>query len=154
PNINFHRRVTNPVRMGKSLPKFRTECARDAAAGEKSIAHPRGRVPLGDRGDWRYLCSGRATEEPMLTRRQFALAAGGALLAAQPARGQAYPDRAIKIIVGYPAGGGVDLVARLLGEPIKAALGQPVIVENRPGASAMLAAQAVATAAPDGHTLL
>jgi tripartite-type tricarboxylate transporter receptor subunit TctC len=66
----------------------------------------------------------------------------------------AYPDRPVRILVGYPAGGGVDLVARLLGEPIKVALGQAVIVENRPGASAMLAAQAVATAAPDGHTLL
>ena len=78
-----------------------------------------------------------------------------ATLLAGPARAQAgYPDHAIRILVGYPAGGGVDLVARLLGEPMKAALGQPIIVENRPGASAMLAAQAVATAAPDGHTLL
>jgi len=67
---------------------------------------------------------------------------------------QTYPDHPIRILIGYPAGGGVDLVARLLGEPMKAALGQPIIVENRPGASAMLAAQAVATAPPDGHTLL
>jgi tripartite-type tricarboxylate transporter receptor subunit TctC len=58
------------------------------------------------------------------------------------------------MLVGYPAGGGVDLVARLLGEPMRAALGQTVIVENRPGASAMLAAQAVATAPPDGLALL
>jgi tripartite-type tricarboxylate transporter receptor subunit TctC len=90
----------------------------------------------------------------MLTRRDFALAAGAAALAG-PAHAQAaYPSRPIRILVGYPAGGGVDLIARLLGEPIKATLGQSVIVENRPGASAMLATQAVATAAPDGHTLL
>jgi len=58
------------------------------------------------------------------------------------------------MIVGYPAGGGVDLVARLVGEPMKAALGQSVIVENRTGASAMIAAGTVAKAPPDGVTLL
>ena len=89
----------------------------------------------------------------MLTRRDFAIAAGAMLLAGG-ARAQSYPDHPIRILIGYPAGGGVDLVARLLGEPMKAALGQPIVVENRPGASAMLAAQAVATAPPDGHTLL
>jgi len=89
----------------------------------------------------------------VLTRRDFAMAAGAMLLAGG-ARAQTYPDHPIRILIGYPAGGGVDLVARLLGEPMKAALGQPIVVENRPGASAMLAAQAVATAPPDGHTLL
>jgi tripartite-type tricarboxylate transporter receptor subunit TctC len=89
----------------------------------------------------------------VLTRRDFALAAGATLLVGG-ARAQSYPDHPIRILIGYPAGGGVDLVARLLGEPMKAALGQSIIVENRPGASAMLAAQAVATAPPDGHTLL
>lgn len=90
----------------------------------------------------------------MLTRRHFTLAAGAILLAG-PARAEgAYPSRPIRILVGYPAGGGVDLAARLLGDPMKDTLGQPVIIENRPGASAMIAAQAVATAAPDGYTLL
>ena len=89
----------------------------------------------------------------MLTRRDFAIAAAATLLAGG-ARAQTYPDHPIRILIGYPAGGGVDLVARLLGEPMKVALGQPIVVENRPGASAMLAAQAVATAPPDGHTLL
>jgi len=102
--------------------------------------------------------AGRPEEdEPVLTRRDFAAAAGMALVAGATcsARAQSnYPDRPIRVLVGYPAGGGVDLVARLLGEPMKATLGQPVIVENRPGAAAMIAAQAVATAAPDGHTLL
>ena len=92
----------------------------------------------------------------MLTRRELVASAGLALLAgATRARAQgAYPDHPIRILVGYPAGGGVDIVARLLGEPIKAALGQPVIVENRTGASAMIAAGAVAKAPPDGYTLL
>ena len=89
----------------------------------------------------------------MLTRRDFAISAGATLFAGR-ALAQTDPDHPIRILIGYPAGGGVDLVARLLGEPMKAALGQPIIVENRPGASAMLAAQAVATAPPDGHTLL
>ncbi len=90
----------------------------------------------------------------MLTRREFPIAAGAALLAG-PARAQAaWPIRPIHILVGYPAGGGVDLIARLLADPFKATLGQTVLVENRPGASAMIAAQAVATAAPDGLTLL
>jgi tripartite-type tricarboxylate transporter receptor subunit TctC len=92
----------------------------------------------------------------MITRRQFALGGGSAAavtLLAKPALAQDYPTRPIRILVGYPAGGGVDLVARLLSDPLKS-LGQAVIVENRPGASAMLAAQAVATATPDGYMLL
>ena len=91
----------------------------------------------------------------MMDRRQFA-AGGLALVAATHAACAqgGYPDRPIHILVGYSAGGGVDIVARLLGEPMKATLGQSVIVENRPGASAMIAANAVAKAAPDGLTLL
>ena len=89
----------------------------------------------------------------MLTRRT--LLATAAAAAVTPALGQgAYPDHPIRIVVGYAAGGGVDLVARLLGEPIKAALGQTVIVENRTGASAMIASNLVAKAPPDGYTIL
>ena len=92
----------------------------------------------------------------MLTRRDVVASAGLALIASAGfARAQgAYPDRPIRILVGYPAGGGVDIVARMLGEPMKAALGQSVIVENRTGASAMIAAGAVAKSPPDGLTLL
>jgi len=98
----------------------------------------------------------------MLTRRRLAATAGLALLAGRGKSAQAqspqaqssFPDRPIRAIVGYPPGGGVDIVARLVGEPMQKALGQPVIVENRPGASAMIAAQAVAKAAPDGYSLL
>jgi tripartite-type tricarboxylate transporter receptor subunit TctC len=91
----------------------------------------------------------------VLNRRQFAttlLALGAGTRCAQAQSG--YPDRPIHILVGYPAGGGVDVVARLLGEPMKQAFRQSVIVENRPGASAMLAANAVAKAPSDGTTLL
>ena len=65
-----------------------------------------------------------------------------------------FPSQTIRLIVGYPAGGGVDIVARMVTEPMKAALGQTVIVENRAGAAAMIAAQMVARSTPDGHTLL
>src|SRR5437660_7331101 len=91
------------------------------------------------------------------SRRQFlALAAGAATLPAstRTITAQTFPTQPIKLLVGYAAGGGVDIVARLLGEPIKAELGQPVVVENRTGAGAMIAANAVAKATPDGHTLL
>jgi len=91
----------------------------------------------------------------MLTRRH--LLAGAAALAAgvREAGAQSnYASQPIHILVGYAAGGGVDIVARLLQDPMKSALGQPVIVENRTGASAMLATGAVAKAQPDGYTLL
>jgi tripartite-type tricarboxylate transporter receptor subunit TctC len=90
------------------------------------------------------------------TRREFTAGTAAALIAGAPraTQAQTYPDRLIRILAGYPAGGGIDLVARLIGDPMKAALGQPVIVENRTGAAAMIAAHAVAKAAPDGHTLL
>jgi tripartite-type tricarboxylate transporter receptor subunit TctC len=92
----------------------------------------------------------------VLNRRELVTGAGFTLLAgARIASAQgAYPQRPIRIIVGYPAGGGVDIVARLVGEPMKAELGQPVLIENRPGASAMIAANMVAKSAPDGLTLL
>jgi len=92
-------------------------------------------------------------DDDMLTRRNF-LAGTSALVIVAPACAATYPDRPIHILVGYAAGGGVDLVARLLSEPMKAALGQPVIVENRTGASAMIASNVVAKATPDGYTLL
>ncbi|HET9688998.1 MAG TPA: tripartite tricarboxylate transporter substrate binding protein [Pseudolabrys sp.] len=92
----------------------------------------------------------------MLTRRHLlATAVAAAWTAAvSGAEAQHYASQPIHILVGYAAGGGVDIVARLLQEPMKSALGQPIVIENRTGASAMLATNAVAKAAPDGHTLL
>jgi tripartite-type tricarboxylate transporter receptor subunit TctC len=91
----------------------------------------------------------------MISRRLFIATVAAAFTGLKPALAQAnYPDHTMRILVGYPAGGGVDLVARLVVEPMREVLGQPVIVENRAGAAAMIAAQAVAKAGHDGHTLL
>ncbi len=90
-------------------------------------------------------------------RRTFLkLAAGAAALPAVPrlARAQAYPSRPARIIVGFPAGGATDIQARLMGQWLSDRLGQQFIVENRAGASGNIGTEAVAKAAPDGHTLL
>ena len=65
-----------------------------------------------------------------------------------------WPSRSIRLVVPYPPGGAVDLIARLYGQGLSARLGQPVVIENRPGSGGNLASDAVAHAAPDGYTLL
>ena len=65
----------------------------------------------------------------------------------------AYPNRPVKIIIGFGPGSGTDILARMMAEELRVALGQPFIVDNRPGASAQIAATAVARSAPDGYTL-
>ena len=70
------------------------------------------------------------------------------------ARAQAYPTRPVRIIVGFAAGGGADIVARLMGQWLSERLGQQFIIENRPGAGSNIATEAVVRAPPDGYTLL
>jgi tripartite-type tricarboxylate transporter receptor subunit TctC len=77
-----------------------------------------------------------------------------ALVFVQAANAEDFPARPIKILVGAPAGGTTDTMARAISDPMAAALKQPVLVENRPGAGGNLAAAAVAKSAPDGYTLL
>ena len=93
----------------------------------------------------------------LLYRRQFLdLAAGAAALsvASRLARAQTYPTRPVRLVVGFAAGGGTDIAGRLTGQWLSARLGQPFIVENRPGAGSSTAAEVVANASPDGYTLL
>jgi tripartite-type tricarboxylate transporter receptor subunit TctC len=89
----------------------------------------------------------------MLTRRTF-LASASASFLTGPALAQSYPTHTVRIIAGFPPGGGIDISARLVAEPLKVALGQTVIVENHTGAAGMLAANMAAKATPDGHTML
>lgn len=81
---------------------------------------------------------------------------GGWVLMAlfQPALGQTFPTKNVSLVVPFPPGGGPDLVARVFAEKLAAKWGKPVVVENRPGAGALLGAQAVAKSPADGHTLL
>ncbi len=85
-------------------------------------------------------------------RRQWLQATTAAL--AWPAIARAQSDRPVTLVVSYPAGGGADLMARLIAPHLGRALGQNVVVDNKPGASGQIAAQLVARAAPDGNTLL
>jgi tripartite-type tricarboxylate transporter receptor subunit TctC len=92
-----------------------------------------------------------------LPRRKFLhLAVGAAALPFAPhiARAQAYPTRPVRLVVGFPAGGIGDIVARLIGQWLSDRLGQPFVVENRVGAGTNIATEAVVRASPDGYTLL
>ena len=95
-----------------------------------------------------------------MTQRAFALrimaavTAAGAIAAASPCASQTFPDRMIRVIVPYTAGGPIDVTARVVAKRVGEVLGHPLIVENRVGATGMIANRAVASAVPDGYTLL
>jgi len=92
----------------------------------------------------------------LLRRKFLQLAAGAAALptVTRIATAQSYPTRPVRLIVGFPPGGVADLYARLIGQLLSDRLGQPFIVENRPGGGSNVATEAVVRAAPDGYTLL
>ncbi|SHJ40030.1 Tripartite-type tricarboxylate transporter, receptor component TctC [Roseomonas rosea] len=87
-------------------------------------------------------------------RRALLLGAAGMAAASSAAHAQAWPARSVRVVVGFPPGGPADTYARLLAPELQALWGQPVVVENRPGAYGVIGTEAVARAAPDGHTLL
>ena len=92
-----------------------------------------------------------------LPRRRFLhLAAGAAALPAvsRIARAVAYPARPVRLIVGFPPGGGTDIMARLIGQSQSERLGQSFVIENRPGAGSNISTETAVRAAPDGYTLL
>jgi tripartite-type tricarboxylate transporter receptor subunit TctC len=91
----------------------------------------------------------------MLTRRSFGLAmAGGVVAQTVSARAQSFPERPVRMLIGFPPGGTVDTVARIIGPPLSERLGQPVIIEYRSGAAGILAVEAVARGQPDGYTIV
>lgn len=91
-----------------------------------------------------------------ISRRRFAQVSAAAALAIPSARAWArdYPNRPVKLVIGFAPGGPADIVARLLGQFLSERLGQPFVIENRPGAGTTIATETVAHAAPDGYTLL
>jgi tripartite-type tricarboxylate transporter receptor subunit TctC len=93
---------------------------------------------------------------PLVRREFLRLSSAAAIATAVPslATAQAYPVRPVRIIVGFGPGGAADILARLIGQRATERLGQPFIVENRPGAGTNIATEAVAKAVPDGYTLL
>src|SRR5437899_8833902 len=89
-----------------------------------------------------------------MTWTRWLLLAGTIVLQSAPAHAQSYPSRPVRVMVGFAPGGPNDIIARAYGARLAETFGKPFVVENRTGAGGNLAAEAVARAAPDGHTLM
>jgi tripartite-type tricarboxylate transporter receptor subunit TctC len=89
-----------------------------------------------------------------LIKNALTLSSLGLILCASSIHAQNYPNKPIRFLVGFGAGGPTDVIARILGNAMSQSLGQPIVVENRPGADSLIATQAVARSAPDGYTIL
>ena len=89
--------------------------------------------------------------------RSFSLAvlvlAVSATMASNAVYAQAWPNKPVRILIAFPPGGAIDIVARIMGPRLSESIGQPVLVENRPGAGGLLGTELAAKAAPDGHTV-
>src|SRR5439155_8135398 len=153
----------------RALPRSRA-MGHGLAASEPEAAHARRRparrlraahrahrraavAAAGAQPDAAVLARRGCTHMRSLTRRQTLLAAI-AIASGAGVRAQAFPSKPVRIIVGYSAGGAVDIIARAIGQHLQAALGQPVIVDNRPGAGTNIATKSLIDSAPDGHTLM
>jgi len=94
----------------------------------------------------------------MIMNRRHVLLSGSAAaispLLANPLSAAAYPTRPVRVLVGFPPGGGADVLTRIIADRLQSRLGQPFVVENRPGASTNIATQAAVRAPADGYTLL
>src|SRR5262249_42115563 len=141
PNLTFHRDI-DPVRM------MRTRFADPIRASSPPGLHQQAGHTPND------LLPGGG--HPHMKRRAFLTLLGGAavVLPAAVGRAESFPTRPIRLIVPYPAGGGTDIVGRVLGQKLHASLGQPVVIDNRGGAGGTLGTAAAAKSAPDGYTLL
>src|SRR5687767_3470923 len=141
PTLGLKWRPARPRSSRASLGQ--TPCA-TARSSRQRIFRPneRGRIGTIDQG-------GR-----LITKSMWAAGIAAAMLCAGFASAQNYPNRPVRIIVPYAAGGGTDLNARPVAQKLTERWGQSVVVDNRPGGNAMIGSDAVAKAAPDGYTLL
>src|SRR4051795_1355835 len=90
----------------------------------------------------------------MRTTRLAAILLGALVISASAGRADDYPNHPVTLIVPYPPGGGVDTIARLISQKLSGAFGQQIVIENRPGAGAVIGTRAAAKAPPDGYTLV
>ena len=135
-------RACTPAPIGRANSAARCAAAPSRASRCTSIHHSRKRV------------AGNSVNRPRRTFLQMAAVAAALPVLPRMARSLDYPTRPVRVIVGFPAGTGPDVIARLIGQRIGDRLGQQFFVENRSGAGSSLAAQDVVTAPADGYTLL